>query len=596
VTRLDVIGNISRDVTRYPDHRGGARLGGAALFVALAAARAGRPSAPVCVLGEDLAHVPMALGLDGLDWSAHTEAEGPSAHFDLRYDLQGELVEVRTDYGVADRLTVHALAHVDRHPHGHYHVCCRRPLDTAAVLDRLVHNGSPFSVDFFLPSAEEMIRSAAPWLTKANTVFVNAGEYRLLQALVDTAALPEVVVTDGPRAARVLALGQHAASVVPPSRSAREVSGAGDTWPAPSSPTDPREPHLPWPLRQRRKQRLTSWQPHLFPSRRNAAPDSLTWGLLLVSIYVAHRLFAAHDRALAAAFAERLAAKAGAERVFLPFCDTDEEDLVAEVKGRRLFELDRERLARLDAMVALLHGPSLDDGVCMEIGYAAASGVPVLVLTTDFQTYSLTEDGDRLDFPDPLVQAVASRVIRVPRLGPPSSSHPQGSTHYAAFLSRNLSQVDAALDAAVEAVLELPAPGQRTTATRRDCLVYVEGSPYSAWGRDHLAQPCLDAGHGVVLPRRFTVADPVGGARDDLSAACGASRLLADVSGPETPPGTAVLIGAALASGVQIGAFSPRPTYTHAPGREPNRRNLMIQYAVHAHLDGTEAVRAWLAT
>jgi hypothetical protein len=314
-----------------------------------------------------------------------------------------------------------------------------------------------------------------------------------------------------------------------------------------------------------------------------------------VSIYVAHRLFAAHDRALAAALAERLATKVSTERVFLPFCDTDEEDLVAEVKGRRLFELDRERLGRLDAMVALLHGPSLDDGVCMEIGYAAANGVPVLLLTTDFQTYSLTEDGPLLDFPDPLIQAVATHVIRVPRLGPPSSSRQQGATHYGEFLSRNLSQVDAALDTAVEAVLDLPAPGLRSRISTEDGLVYVEGSPYAVQSHDYLARPCMDAGHRVVLPRRFTANDPLAGALDDLSAACGASRLLADVSGPETPPGTAVLIGAALAAGVRIGAFHPCPTYTHAAGREPNWRNLMIQYAVHAHLDGMEAVRAWLA-
>ncbi|MEU3028001.1 nucleoside 2-deoxyribosyltransferase [Streptomyces incarnatus] len=314
-----------------------------------------------------------------------------------------------------------------------------------------------------------------------------------------------------------------------------------------------------------------------------------------MSIYVAHRLFAAHDRALAAALAERLAANVGSERVFLPFCDTDEEDLVAEVKGRRLFELDRERLGRLNAMVALLHGPSLDDGVCMEIGYAAASGIPVLLLTTDFQTYSLAEDGDLLDFPDPLIQAVANRVIRVPHLGPPSSPRQQGATHYAEFHSRNRSQVDSAIGTAVEALLELPPPGPRPTAHSEDSVVFVEGSPYTGWGHDHLARPCLDAGHGVVLPRRFTAANPIGGALDDLSAACGASRLLADVSGPETPPGTAVLIGAALASGVRIGAFHPRPTYTHASGREPNWRNLMIQYAVHAHLGDMEAVQAWLA-
>jgi sugar/nucleoside kinase (ribokinase family) len=229
VTRLDVIGNVSRDVTRYPDHRGSARLGGAALFVALAAASAGRPAAPVCVLGTDLAGLPQVRGLDGIDWSAHGAAEGRSTRFDLRYDQQGELVDARADYGVAERLTDHALAHVDRHPGNQYHVCCRRPLDAAAVLDRLLRHGAAFSVDFFLPSADDMIRAAAPWLTNAGTVFVNAAEYRLLQAITDTAALPEVVVTDGPRAARVWVYGRKAASVVPPSRTPREVSGAGDT-------------------------------------------------------------------------------------------------------------------------------------------------------------------------------------------------------------------------------------------------------------------------------------------------------------------------------------------------------------------------------
>ncbi|MGW3952897.1 PfkB family carbohydrate kinase [Streptomyces sp. NPDC004752] len=229
MTRLDVIGNVSRDVTRYPDHRGGARLGGAALFVALAAARAGRPAAPVCVLGDDLAHVPQAAGLEGIDWSARGEAEGPSARFGLEYDLMGELVDIRTDYGVAERLTGHALAHVERHPESQYHLCCRRPLDVAAVLDRLVRHGAVFSVDFFLPSAEDMIRTAVPWLDQASTVFVNAAEYQLLRSNTDTAALPEIVVTDGPRTAQVWVFGQQAASVLPPPRPPREVSGAGDT-------------------------------------------------------------------------------------------------------------------------------------------------------------------------------------------------------------------------------------------------------------------------------------------------------------------------------------------------------------------------------
>lgn len=135
----------------------------------------------------------------------------------------------------------------------------------------------------------------------------------------------------------------------------------------------------------------------------------------------------------------------------------------------------------------------------------------------------------------------------------------------------------------------------QTTAHREDGLIYVEESPYAACGHDYLAPLCLDANHRAVLPQRFSATGPITGALDDLTAACGASWLLADVSGPETPPGTALLIGAALASGVQIAAFHPKPTFTHASGREPNWRNLMIQYALHAHLKDSEAVQAWLA-
>lgn len=315
-----------------------------------------------------------------------------------------------------------------------------------------------------------------------------------------------------------------------------------------------------------------------------------------MSVYIAHRLFAAHDRALAADLADRLAGTIGPDRVFLPFCDTDEEDLVAEVKGRRLFELDRDRLGRLDAMIAILHGPSLDDGVCMEIGYAAASDVPVIVVSTDFQTYSMTETGAHLEFPDPLIQAVATQIVRVAKLGPPSLSAPPDQSRFQGFRARNAAQTGAALDAAVDTLLDLQDRPPLRTGFPSDIgtHVYVEASPYTAWGRDHLAEACAKAGHTVMVPQRFTATDPLAGALADLTAVRSAARLLADVSGPETPPGTALLIGAALASGVRIAAFQPRVTFTHAHGREPNWRNLMVQYATDAHLDSGEAVLPWL--
>ncbi|MFF4189101.1 nucleoside 2-deoxyribosyltransferase [Streptomyces sp. NPDC001691] len=310
--------------------------------------------------------------------------------------------------------------------------------------------------------------------------------------------------------------------------------------------------------------------------------------------YVAHRLFAAHDRALGALVAHQLALKSGPEKVFLPFCDTDEEELTAPVKGRRLFELDRERLRSLTAMIAVLHGPSLDDGVCMEIGCAAALGIPVIVLTTDFQTYSAHENGPRWEFPDPLIETVATRVVRAERLGAPPSAGT--GSRFETFAARNCVQIDRAVGQAVAAALTAPSLAQTMPdrPVARGGTVFLEPSPYTPY-----PQALESAARGiatVITASRFTSLDPRTAAGSDWAQALQAETLVADVSGPEAPPGAAVLIGAGRALERKIAAFHPNPHFSHAPGREPNWRNLMIQYAADAHLHEPQALTAWLAS
>ncbi|WP_328923244.1 nucleoside 2-deoxyribosyltransferase [Streptomyces sp. NBC_00190] len=304
--------------------------------------------------------------------------------------------------------------------------------------------------------------------------------------------------------------------------------------------------------------------------------------------YVAHRLFSAHDRALGARVAKQLADKAGPDNVFLPFCDTDEEDLIADVKGRRLYELDTERLTTLTGMIALLHGPSLDDGVCLEIGYAAALGVPVTVLTTDFQTYDPHGHAPTWQFPDPLVETIANQVIRVPTLGPASSARSRFTT----FGQRNNTQLDTAINVGINALLTAPAPAPPATPDQHG--VYIEPSPYTD---DHeLLNAVRSAGHTARTASRFTAADPTTGSAEDWNRAAAATTLVVDVSGPEAPPGAALLIGAAAARHQPVIAYQPRPVYTHAQGREPNWRNLMVQYASTGHATTLTGVTSGLAS
>ncbi|MEV3873690.1 carbohydrate kinase family protein [Streptomyces sp. NPDC049906] len=208
---------------------GGEQLGGAALLVSLAAARAGMPTAPVAVVGDDLAQLPETVALDGLDWSALDVFPGASAAFDLEYDAEGHLLSVVTEYGVASRGTAHALRHIADRPQDAYHLCCRRPLDVSVLLEALASRPVRFTVDFFLPSAQELIPRSVPWLARATAVFVNQAEYLLLTEALDVSVLPELVITDGPRAARVLLYGALTATSLPPTVVEGEVTGAGDT-------------------------------------------------------------------------------------------------------------------------------------------------------------------------------------------------------------------------------------------------------------------------------------------------------------------------------------------------------------------------------
>jgi sugar/nucleoside kinase (ribokinase family) len=224
---LAVIGNISRDTTVYPHHRKPS-LGGAALHIALAATRAGRPAMPVAVIGTDLDHLRTDPRFDGIDWSATAVHPGRSASFTLTYNEAGDLVGLDADFGVAASLTDHALAQIHTGLVRTYHVCCRRPLDIPTVLNALIHNGHPFSIDFMVSSARHAIATAQHLIHHADPVFVNATEYELLIATA-TETPATVIVTDGPRPVRLFQHGQLAAIIAPPPAAAVEVTGAGDT-------------------------------------------------------------------------------------------------------------------------------------------------------------------------------------------------------------------------------------------------------------------------------------------------------------------------------------------------------------------------------
>lgn len=227
MTSLGVIGNFSHDTAEHPDRRHHL-LGGAALYISLAAARAGATAAPITVIGDDLAYTLRTPQLAGLDHTGVAVVEQPSCRFHLRYDQHGTLIYVDATYGAAQRLTAHALQ--QSHRYDHVHVCCRRPLDPAPVLAALAERRQPFSVDFITTSATDMITAAAPYLPAAKIVFTDAREFTALTAAVPAERLRTVTVTDGPRPATLYRHGRPVARTPIAQVDAVEVTGAGDTF------------------------------------------------------------------------------------------------------------------------------------------------------------------------------------------------------------------------------------------------------------------------------------------------------------------------------------------------------------------------------
>lgn len=225
--RLGVIGNISRDHVSYPTRRDAWLLGGAALHVALAATRAGLPAAPASVIGTDLGWVTSDPRLAGLDMSGVKAVPGPSCAFGLTYDRDGSLTGTTASFGVSRCLTAHALTLLGSRPA--WHVCCRRPLDAQLVLGHLASAGTPFSADFHLASAADLMPATRTALTRATAVFVNAAEFAVLSQTADARDLPLVVISDGPRPAVTMRHGQITATAAPPATDVTEVTGAGDT-------------------------------------------------------------------------------------------------------------------------------------------------------------------------------------------------------------------------------------------------------------------------------------------------------------------------------------------------------------------------------
>jgi nucleoside 2-deoxyribosyltransferase len=111
-------------------------------------------------------------------------------------------------------------------------------------------------------------------------------------------------------------------------------------------------------------------------------------------IYIAGPLFSSHERIFLEEIVKTLSEKLTLDPIkdiFLPHRDAGEVD----IHGRKrdlIFDEDMRRLDEADIIIALLDGPDIDSGTCIELGYAYAREKEIFGILTDFRKWD--EKGD----------------------------------------------------------------------------------------------------------------------------------------------------------------------------------------------------------
>lgn len=111
-------------------------------------------------------------------------------------------------------------------------------------------------------------------------------------------------------------------------------------------------------------------------------------------IYIAGPLFSSHERCFLEEIVKTLSEKLAIDSIkdfFLPHRDVGEVDAHGKNRGF-IFDEDVKRLEEADIIVALLDGPDVDSGTCIELGYAYAREKEIFGILTDFRKWDEKDD------------------------------------------------------------------------------------------------------------------------------------------------------------------------------------------------------------
>jgi len=77
--------------------------------------------------------------------------------------------------------------------------------------------------------------------------------------------------------------------------------------------------------------------------------------------------------------------------IYMPYRDSREEKINQKNWKEEIFKIDIREIDKSDLLIGFLDGPEFDEGVGFEIGYAITKGKKVIIVNSDFISYSYNE-------------------------------------------------------------------------------------------------------------------------------------------------------------------------------------------------------------
>ncbi len=333
-------------------------------------------------------------------------------------------------------------------------------------------------------------------------------------------------------------------------------------------------------------------------------------------VYVFTRLFDIHDKLQAEEMEQatldgiRLAFKklnilplVTAPLTFVPFRDTNQENIAAEDKALVIYQEDLKRLQRCLLTIGFLDGLSKDEGISFEIGYCYGTGVPVIGVFTDFLRREYTGLPGSEHISDPVLMNMLTSYIQDYEIRGSGGS-------FEMRLRRTLNSVYRKTSAEVTKVLLQENRPRLNKNNLSPIDVYVDfGGGQFEWEsmmQIMVADALWTSGYSVTTSQRYAPTMPdekvtaewiLNRGQMDIQALTSAEVVVICSDMEEMSPGTAALQGLARALGKFIILVDTRTINWIGTGTYKTSRNLMIKYSadmiVKSYFEVDSAVDAY---